>query len=1092
MKQLLFLLLLFSFTGNSQTEKSITPLTFSAAPATSGIIRAVIVGISDYEDPAIRDLRFAHRDAEIFAEYLRSSAGGKVPEKNIRLLTNKQATLSAIDDALNWLRDESGAGDMAIIYFSGHGDVEKQTLWQLGYLLTYNTWGNNYRNRAERIEDLNDIVISLSTVKNSKVIVILDACRSGKLASAANRGTVLTAEQMGKRVANEVRIMSCQPDQLSLEEPDFGGGRGIFSYYLVNGLKGLADEEKDQQVTLVEMEEYLKSNVRKAAKLRDPEFKQNPVIEGQPSFMLAQVEEPTLKMAELEMSQAKASEASFASTDKGLKGILEAETLAIQDDPMAAFSMALDKLELTGNPGFEQAMQGDREQVLQFFTTALAADIAPEKLKTAEYEGLQKFLELGKNARSDPNLQSELSRQIAVQLNDRAQHTINLYLRGDAGELAKRYYATQAQIYARNPLYLKAAMQLVEPSHPLYKRLNLNFLYLDGVGERLLAGMSEDPKMGLETAFKKQLKALALDDKAPYIHNELGLIYLQMKDYEKARTEFEIAANLAPGWAFPLANLCIVYTETGQLDQAKASAEKAIALQADYPGVYNNLGDAWAKSHNYLKAETLYRKAISLNDKHFIPFQQLGYLLSATTRYETADEMFFQAEILKEGALPDIGATMNGHPGPNFDKLRNIYADGVANYYIPFKLISEPRTAEDFMINGRINFDRGSFKEAELNFRKVIALAPDHLEVYDYLGQLTFIEKRYEESELFFKKLLKLRPAEPMLLFKLADIYRVQNRWTEEEKIYREVLHHDSLSEKAALEAYELLIPLLEKERRYLDQERALWEYAQYAKEKALRQLDVLYSKMVDQFPTNTEWLYKQGVFYAEREKVEAKAVFNFEKVLDLDSSYSARAYLLTRIGEFQQTKRPQTAIANLQKALEIMPEQTSARYALVTAYLKALRYDEAFAQLDTLYKNNQIDLSNRLRYADLQALSGNYVAADSMLQKALYIQLDTLPGLYVLMGKSAMLNQQPAAAIEAYLKEYTLSPGDEDLAYTIGRLYARTGQKTEALEWLRRALDSGFKKELVLKYDREWDAFRESDAWKALWKEWFPDRLKD
>jgi tetratricopeptide (TPR) repeat protein len=81
------------------------------------------------------------------------------------------------------------------------------------------------------------------------------------------------------------------------------------------------------------------------------------------------------------------------------------------------------------------------------------------------------------------------------------------------------------------------------------------------------------------------------------------------------------------------------------------------------------------------------------------------------------------------------------------------------------------------------------------------------------------------------------------------------------------------------------------------------------------------------------------------------------------------------------------------------------------------------------------------------------------------------------------MLNQQPAAAIEAYQKEYALSPGDADLAYTIGRLYARTGQKTEAMEWLRRAFESGFKKELVLKYDREWDAFRESDAWKALWK---------
>lgn len=1082
MRHLLILLLLLPFSGNSQTEKSITPVTSSPALATTGIIRAVIVGISDYEDPAIRDLRFAHRDAEIFAEYLRSSAGGKVPAENIKLLTNKQATLSAIDDALNWLRDESRAGDMAIIYFSGHGDVEKQTLWQLGYLLTYNTWGNNYRNRAERIEDLNDIVISLSTVKNSRVIVILDACRSGKLASEANRGTVLTAEQMGKRVANEVRIMSCQPDQLSLEDPSFGGGRGLFSYYLVNGLKGLADEEKDQQVTLVEMEDYLKSNVRKAATAFKPDFKQNPVIEGQPAFMLAQVEEPTLKMAELEMSQAKASEASFASTDKGLKGILEADTLAIQDDPMGAFSMALDKLELTGNPGFEQAMRGNQKQILQFFTTAFAAKKVGEKLSKAEYKGLQKFLELGENSRNDPELRAGFSRRIAVQLNDRAQHTINLYLRGDAGELAKRYFEKQAQVYARNPLYLKAAMQLVEPSHPLYQRLNLNYLYLDGVGERLLAGMSENPKKGLETALKKQLKALALDDKAPYIHNELGLIYMQMEDNQKARTEFEIAADLAPGWAFPPSNLSNVLLKTGLTDQAKASALKAIALQGDYYGSYNNLGNIWKMSLNYLKAESSYRKAMSLNNNHFISFQQLGYLLSETTRYEEAKAMFWKAEELKNGALLDSdgdGVVDNFEIEPDPPTINWIEKT------LSFSL-SYPETIEDYMSNGLSYLLNYNYKSAEQSFRKVMEMDPNHLEVYDYLGQITFIEKRYEEAELFFQKLIKLRPAEPMLRFKLADVYSAQNRWTESEKIYTEALQNDSNSKEVNVAAYRNLINLFGKEHRYLDQERALWEITrQYKEESDINQLENFYLEMVGAFPNNPDWLYKQGAFYAEVKKSEYKAVTGFEMLMSLDTNYSSRAYLHTRIGEYyQSTYLEEEALSNLLKALELMPEQTSARYALVQVYLDLLRYEEAFAQLDTLYRNKQINLPNRLRFADLQALSGNYVAADSMLQKALDIKLDTVLGLYALMGKSAMLNQQPAAAIEAYQKEYALSDRNAELAYTIGRLYARTGQKTEALEWLGRAFESGFRNELVLKYDREWDAFRESAAWKALRKE--------
>ncbi|HRG69917.1 MAG TPA: hypothetical protein PLS73_13795, partial [Saprospiraceae bacterium] len=43
-----------------------------------GEVYAVVVGISDYQDPAIPDLRFADKDAEAFANYLRSDAGGKL------------------------------------------------------------------------------------------------------------------------------------------------------------------------------------------------------------------------------------------------------------------------------------------------------------------------------------------------------------------------------------------------------------------------------------------------------------------------------------------------------------------------------------------------------------------------------------------------------------------------------------------------------------------------------------------------------------------------------------------------------------------------------------------------------------------------------------------------------------------------------------------------------------------------------------------------------------------------------------------------------------------------------------------------------
>ncbi|MBK9017581.1 MAG: caspase family protein [Saprospiraceae bacterium] len=84
--------------------------------------RAVVVGISDYQDMGIPDLRFADRDAEAFANWLRSPAGGSVPERNLVLLTNKQATIAQFAKALDGLMETVKEGDLVIIYFSGHGD----------------------------------------------------------------------------------------------------------------------------------------------------------------------------------------------------------------------------------------------------------------------------------------------------------------------------------------------------------------------------------------------------------------------------------------------------------------------------------------------------------------------------------------------------------------------------------------------------------------------------------------------------------------------------------------------------------------------------------------------------------------------------------------------------------------------------------------------------------------------------------------------------------------------------------------------------------------------------------------------------------
>lgn len=63
------------------------------APDGKGQLWAVIVGISNYKNvPPEGQLRFAHRDAEDLAAFLRSPSGGGFPSNHIKLLLNQDAT----------------------------------------------------------------------------------------------------------------------------------------------------------------------------------------------------------------------------------------------------------------------------------------------------------------------------------------------------------------------------------------------------------------------------------------------------------------------------------------------------------------------------------------------------------------------------------------------------------------------------------------------------------------------------------------------------------------------------------------------------------------------------------------------------------------------------------------------------------------------------------------------------------------------------------------------------------------------------------------------------------------------------------------
>ena len=257
----LLLCLILVFPSNAQiSTKGLSPVAKSVL--NEGDTYALVVGISDYQDDGIPDLRFADKDAEAFATFLKSPAGGELDQDHLKVLINEKATAGNIASALYWLVEKSKKDDRILIYFSGHGDVEGKLKGQPGFLLCWDAPPKIYMAGGTiQVGLLQTVISTLSVDNEAKVTIITDACRSGKLAGSDTNGSQLTNANLSQQFANEIKILSCQPDELSIEGEQWGGGRGAFSYHLIEGLYGLADANGDMNVSLLEISRFLEDRI---------------------------------------------------------------------------------------------------------------------------------------------------------------------------------------------------------------------------------------------------------------------------------------------------------------------------------------------------------------------------------------------------------------------------------------------------------------------------------------------------------------------------------------------------------------------------------------------------------------------------------------------------------------------------------------------------------------------------------------------------------------------------------------------------------------------------------------------------------------
>jgi Flp pilus assembly protein TadD len=226
----------------------------------SGRTFAIVVGISQYRSPAITPLRYAHLDAQEFAEFLASPRGGGV--SNIQLLTQSQADTRRIREAIDRVA-ASGlrAADTVILYFACHAGPDKKN-GDL-HVVTYDANPENLRDSALAFDYLRRVLTSRWS-QAARIQVYLDVCRAGHLGVAPSApGPAYAAAENSRRLNPRLFLaLAAGPDEFAWEDEGFGGGHGAFTFCLLRGLnEGKADRNADGTVNGGEIVRYLVNEV---------------------------------------------------------------------------------------------------------------------------------------------------------------------------------------------------------------------------------------------------------------------------------------------------------------------------------------------------------------------------------------------------------------------------------------------------------------------------------------------------------------------------------------------------------------------------------------------------------------------------------------------------------------------------------------------------------------------------------------------------------------------------------------------------------------------------------------------------------------
>jgi hypothetical protein len=219
-----FLLLTFSVHADSRGVSLISDLSHQSGRL--GAYRALIIGINDYKDPKIDDLETAVNDANAMAKLLGERYGFRV-----ELLLDHNATKEGIYQALRKLASSAKPDDNVLIYYAGHGDLDRLT--NDGWWIPVDAKGGN------PVTYLDNYLVQayIRSMQARHVLLVSDSCYSGTLFGEARAMPPIINDKYYLDLYNEKSRWGMTSGNKTPVSDRGTGKHSVFAYELLKELK---------------------------------------------------------------------------------------------------------------------------------------------------------------------------------------------------------------------------------------------------------------------------------------------------------------------------------------------------------------------------------------------------------------------------------------------------------------------------------------------------------------------------------------------------------------------------------------------------------------------------------------------------------------------------------------------------------------------------------------------------------------------------------------------------------------------------------------------------------------------------------------